>query len=458
MVNRVPDSEQRILSRLKSYLADQGWLDPDDQRLLARFLSNHTGFLREDGWSEIEAQLLEQESDELANELGERRVPDPETILANVAESVSRITPLDTEWAVFVGAGGSKPQPTNIPLVTELLPTLWQKATEVNAKHLLELRERCEALGIGNIEELLTAIDITRSAVATPRVRGLIENLLIGPQTRPELRGRLRGAQISRDPGLAERLQESMQTLFSLLVGMMRSAPPNAFHDSLAERSTGASRLSIIMTNYDICVERALGKDGYRYAGIHSEPADLTTLLKLHGSLNWFACGSCDEVVAASLDDVETLIRARLYPVVSQCPYCDATAPHLIVPPVGIKLAEHPVLLQIRQLAEDRLRDAPIVAFVGYSFSEADEYVLKMVSRAVTGSETQVLVFDEGEEAVQRLRAFLIAHARDYDVAAHVTQVSGDAAVTFPLFVKAWRREVAEAANVEPAPTDGAHA
>ena len=339
---------------------------------------------------------------------------------------------------MFVGAGGSKPEPTNIPLVSELLPTLWQKAEEVNAKHLLELQELCNDLGVDNIEELLTAIDITRSAVADAPMRGLVEGLLLGGPS--DRRGRpAPSRQQLRDAGLADRLQETTQTLFSLLVGMMRKASPNAFHAALADRAQTLGNLSVITTNYDISVERALGTGSYWYGGIDSVTASSTAVLKLHGSLNWFACSSCDEVVAAGLEDVASLTSARLYPVVSQCEECDALAPHLIVPPIRIKLAEHPVLLEVRQLAEDALRDAEFVAFVGYSFSETDEYVLKMVSRAVANSNTDILVFDTDYGAVGRLRSFLTAHARGYAVESRVSYVNGDAAKWFPQLVDAWK-------------------
>jgi len=316
MTNDGMDGEWSVLHDLRRFLASQGELDADDRRVLRRFLADREGPLSQPGWDILAEGLRQQGQQELADELAGRIWPDP---LASAISVIQTLAPegLNTEWAVFVGAGGSKPSPTDIPLVSELLPTLWEKATEVNAKHLLDLRERCDALEIRNIEDLLTAIDITRSAAATPRVRGLVQGLLLGEEVRRDEMGRIRLASAPSESGLVERLQESMQTLFSLLVGRMRNAPPNAFHDSLAKRSRGQKALTVITTNYDICVERPL--DSYRYGGIHGSSGE-TTLLKLHGSLNWFACGSCDEVVAADLVTVDALAEARLYPVVSQCP------------------------------------------------------------------------------------------------------------------------------------------
>ncbi len=436
------DSEEREqLETYLRYLNEQGFLDETDVGTLGALVERRKNPLTLDGWQRIADQLVEQGEDELASQLS----PQPDSKLEVVLESLRSTSSHDAEWAVFIGAGGSKPEPTGLPMVSELLPTLWQKATETNARHLLELQEHCDALGIDNIEDLLTAIDITRSAAEKPRVRRLVQDLLVG---RPgQLRSRndalftRAGAPMRRtpderlqDPGLADHLQESMQMLFSLLVGMMRMAQPNKFHESLARRALRSAQLSIVTTNYDVCVERALN-GAYRYGGIEDLSQDTTSVLKLHGSLNWFACSSCDEVVAAGLEDIEALTRARLFPVVSQCPECNATAPHLIVPPVGNKIAEHPVLLEVRQQTESALRRAPVVAFVGYSFSEADEYVLKMVSRAVAASATKIIVFDTDVESVQRLAAFLAAHARGYDLDQNLYFVKGDAAKTFPDFV-----------------------
>ena len=431
MVEAHDAEEREKLRQLLRYLDSQGLLDEADIQTLRQLASTERFQFTLEGWDRITEQLLLQGEDELAAEIS------PEEGVTEVIESLTASSNLNAEWAVFIGAGGSKPEPTNLPLVAELLPRLWQKATEINAKHLLELEKRCTDLGIENIEDLLTAIDITRSAAETSRVRALVEELLVGRPGEPRRPRRSPVKRGLQDSGLVERLQESMQTLFSLLVGMMRLAPPNAFHKALERRTHGAEQISIMTTNYDICVERALG-DAYQYGGIDEPSHDSTAILKLHGSLNWFACTSCDEVVAARLNDITALMHARLFPVVSQCSACNATAPHLIVPPVGNKIAEHPVLLQVRQQAEDALRRAPVVIFIGYSFNEADEYVLRMVSRAVANSPKKIIVFDVDRQACKRLRSFLTAHARGYDVAENVTFVRGDAAETFPELVTAW--------------------
>lgn len=442
-------AEQETLDTLLGYLRDQGELDDSDLGQLHSIAYERKATLTLEGWQQISDQLFKQNEDELAKMF----IPEPDRSVDDVLEYLRTNSQLKAEWTVFVGAGGSKPDPTGLPLVSELLPTLWQKATEINARHLLDLQKRCANLGIENIEDLLTAIDITRSAADKPLVRRLVQDLLLGPSDpmrrdsdlgfgvarRPRRRPADEGLQ---DSGLVDHLQESMQTLFSLLVGMMRMAKPNGFHDALSRRASGPAPLSVVTTNYDVCVERALGT--YLYGGIEDLRPDTAAVLKLHGSLNWFACSSCDELVAARLDDIEALTRARLFPVVSQCPECDALAPHLIVPPVGNKIAEHPVLLEVRQQAENAMTRCPVVAFVGYSFNEADEYVLRMVSRAVAASKTKILIFDIQRDSESRLKAFLTAHARNYDADENVTYIGGDAARTFPEFVNRWEQATRE--------------
>jgi hypothetical protein len=363
------EDEDTFLRRMLEYLDDQGELDPGDRRLIREWLQNQARGLQSD-WSRIVEDLKRQGEQSLANDIESRIQP-------RIAEAVDALVMShlpDSEWAILIGAGGSKPAPTEIPTVQELLPRLWEKAEEINAPSLLNLKARCEELRITNIEDLLTAIDLAQNAASSPRIASLVGDLLfpgaasraVGPRraVAPPVR--------AIGPEVVENLSESSQLLFSVLVGMMKDKRENPIHQAISSK-VARKRDVIITTNYDVCIERALGADSYDYGLDPLQPQpDKTLILKLHGSLSWYVCKSCDGYVSASLDQLEAASRAKLYPVVAMCGTCDSTAQQLIVPPVGAKSAQHPALLEIRQKTEDAFSAAPVLLIVGYSFSESD--------------------------------------------------------------------------------------
>ena len=338
-------AESDFIDRLSGFLHEQGALDETDIRNLRSWLARGPESL-EDDWSELLEDLISQGEYELVEEIRGRIGSDPDQ---EIQDFLSRQRP-EENWAFLLGAGASRPPPTDIPTVQELLPRLWTKAEEINAPSLLALEKRCQDLGITNIEDLLTAISLAQDAASRPAIASLVGDLLF-PQptysTGPQRKVRLVGSE------LVDSLGESSQLLFSVLVGMMKDQKQNAIHDAVARRVQQKPG-RIITTNYDVCVERALGEGFYRY-GLEDEPqngindADKTLVLKLHGSLSWYVCRSCDTPVSATLKQLDAASASSLYPVVAMCGVCAATAQQLIVAPVGAKSADHPVLLEIRQ-------------------------------------------------------------------------------------------------------------
>jgi len=121
--------------------------------------------------------------------------------------------------------------------------------------------------------------------------------------------------------------------LFSLLSNTMLPAQPNRAHQAIANYVKNHEGSSIITTNYDCCMDLALedvaNRFSYRVEFANDKahgPTDenLTRLIKLHGSLNWFYCETCQEV---QLIDIRPLVTAfladkALYPVIGVCKDC----------------------------------------------------------------------------------------------------------------------------------------
>jgi NAD-dependent SIR2 family protein deacetylase len=461
---RLDPNESTWLNRYIEFLDEQdGILDSGDFHSLDTFLSRRTEMLRGD-WEPIISSLREQGQDELATRL--RRLT---RIDFDEIATVLRATEDSEQWAILVGAGGSKPDPSGIPTVTEMLPVLWEKAAEINAPSLLRLKARCDELGITNIEDLLTAITLAQAAASNAKVTSLVEDLLF-PESAEEKAttrriGGIRSAASARAPRrvgseLVTSLSDSSQTLFSVLVGMMKDKPANAIHHAIARRVTRHAD-TVITTNYDVCLERALGEQGFDYrleaiVGETGQGPKRARLLKLHGSLSWYACKNCDRYKTASVSEITTASEAGLYPVVTMCRNCDASAQQLIVPPIGAKYAEHPVLLDIRQRAEESFQRAGVIVVIGYSFSEADQYILRMLSRVLDAREHKlVIVFDRTGQAAQRLRTFLSTHSR-FDVANRLISVVGPAEDTFTKFINVVEgpadKDASSAIKLEPVP------
>lgn len=76
------------------------------------------------------------------------------------------------------------------------------------------------------------------------------------------------------------------------------------------------------------------------------------------------------------------------------------------------------MLLDIRRMAEDALRGDDAIFVVGYSFNEADEYILRMIARAVQDDCDKLLaVLDVEAQPHERLGSFLETHVHSFNVA-----------------------------------------
>jgi hypothetical protein len=105
----------------------------------------------------------------LTQELGERDLIDKEILSIN---------PQKSRIAFLLGAGASKPKPSDIPTVKELLPDLLVRARRLDRADLQKLVDFCEETKIENIEDLLTAAQLSEFCGRNPNVLRLVEFLL----------------------------------------------------------------------------------------------------------------------------------------------------------------------------------------------------------------------------------------------------------------------------------------
>jgi len=230
---------------------------------------------------------------------------------------IENINPNALRIAFLLGAGASNPKPSGIPTVKELLPDLLTRARRLDRSDLNRLADFCEQSRIDNIEDLLTAAQLSEFCSRNSNCLKLVDFLTHGRKEEPETeldlsrrtrRGFVPPLTLSMQPpdlsGVAF-LQDTLQVLFALLSSRMLPAQPNDGHIAIAAHARKRTDSAIVTTNYDCCMDLALGEGGkdfaylVDFANMHSPspPKKGTTpLIKLHGSLNWYYCDTCQKV------------------------------------------------------------------------------------------------------------------------------------------------------------------
>jgi hypothetical protein len=160
----------------------------------------------------------------------------------------------------------------------------------------------------------------------------------------------------------------------------------------------------VISTNYDLIIDTAMmsvsetripeGRlPNYR---IHirtpfynAEGGRFGTLLKLHGSLNWLHCRTCQRMEIGASDSRRYLkVLGRLVgpsleqsytPDGNPCPGCGTRLRPLLIAPTHLKDYRNPHLAQVWYEAERVLREADCAIFIGYSQPDDDVEVVYLV-------------------------------------------------------------------------------
>jgi NAD-dependent SIR2 family protein deacetylase len=350
----------------------------------------------------------------------------PEAMVNEIDQAMAKIEPTDRAlWdirlsddeplTVLLGAGASKPAPSNIPVVAEFLPELWRRAKKLDRDDLNKLASWCDDNNISNIEDLLTAAQIANFSTKSGGILGLLYYFLYSRDTRmptevPEV-GRRVTRSVARvqpsDISAVALLQDTLQVLFSLLAEPMISAKPNAGHTALAKLISKHKNTFLITTNYDGCIDEAIKQADIPFEYLlgeaeHGIDAEIPKLVKMHGSINWFYCESCQEMDRYDLSDIKQAYQEdkMSYPVIGICKHCGGLSRPMIVPPLSFKLLMFPPLAGLWDKTQIAFQKARVILVVGYSFSEADTYITKMIIRAMGADSTKRLIIVDIDSAI----------------------------------------------------------
>lgn len=307
-----------------------------------------------------------------------------------------------TNIVFLLGAGASAP--SNIPTVNLLLPELLKRAKKIGREDLDRLAKFCEERELKNIEDLLTAAYISNFAVKNRNVNSLLKYFLMNDDKAQQkfLRS------LESDASSISFLQDTLQTLFGLLASTMISAKPNQTHEEIVKFAKTHQKCSIITTNYDGCMDEAILRAGMKLKNYINEDSYFINvddidklkehqpinLIKMHGSINWAYCDSCQGVKEFDLLFLkESYEENKLsYPVMGLCKICGGLSRPLLVPPLSFKILMFPKLIDLWNSAKEEIEKADYLIVIGYSFAEADTYITKIVARSMSVNKNQRMI------------------------------------------------------------------
>ena len=369
-------------------------------------------------------------------------------------DDVSAVNPKTMHLAFLLGAGASKPKPSGIPTVKELLPDLLERARRLDRADLQRLADFCENSRIDNIEDLLTAATLSGFCGRNPSILSLVGFLIYGRESDSEAIY-LGHKGPSRDLSSVAFLQDTLQVLFGLLSSRMLPAEPNAGHNAIAEYVLNKPNSSIITTNYDCCVDLALSsknaKFSYHIDFANSKPiegsgeSDKTPLIKLHGSLNWYYCETCQQVHLIDMKKTqnEYLNDEICYSVIAVCRECGGQRRGLLVPPLAMKFDMSPPLTPLIEKAQEFFNRADSIVVVGFSFADADMYISRMLTKSMQNNKNMnIIVFDPDTNVAEKLRRQLSLRISNFDKK-RVISVRGDCSETLPEFLNGTLKHMA---------------
>jgi NAD-dependent SIR2 family protein deacetylase len=221
----------------------------------------------------------------------------------------------------------------------------------------------------------------------------------------------------------------------------------NEIHKKLAEYikvvlSKGKRDISIITTNYDILIEKALLEEGiefnYIIDGKYSENG--IDLLKMHGSLNWYYCESCHNTNVVNINKLSNYYEDNgIYQIVGLCKECKSTNKLLIVPPTKFKSIYVP-LVKIWAEVEKKFDEADVIVFVGYSFDSSDDYITNMLIKSIMKNRDKtIILFNKNPEKIEDFKKHLsvrLDNESESFIKNHLFYYVGDAKEKFVKFME----------------------
>lgn len=177
-----------------------------------------------------------------------------------------------------------------------------------------------------------------------------------------------------------------------------KTATVKGLHRSLVERLNKLGILEdmiFISTNYDVLIDRAIAscEDVFLNYGIEfsnyrspicstEENNHAVSLYKIHGSLNWSYCPTCNLLKLIKYQ--QGILKLLTDPSQAVCAICQSVKTPVIVPPTFFKDMSNSFLNIVWHKTEANLKDVGHLIFCGYSFPDADMHIKYLIKRIQT--------------------------------------------------------------------------
>lgn len=177
-----------------------------------------------------------------------------------------------------------------------------------------------------------------------------------------------------------------------------KTAAVKGLHRVLVDRLNKLGCLAdtvFLSTNYDVLIDQTLidrneitvdyGIDFANYrrpACSVQQNKPIVNLYKVHGSLNWSYCPTCNTVELINCR--QGLRRLHTEPLQALCAICQSIKIPVIVPPTFFKDMSNNFINIVWHKTEACLRNTGHIVFCGYSFPDADMHIKYLLKRIQT--------------------------------------------------------------------------
>ena len=291
-----------------------------------------------------------------------------------------------------------------------------QKAFERVFKRLGELRvaQSKMTIDIENIEHLFSLLDMDidfGGASAGTLRQDLIFLILRTLERTIQTENLFRGTWGLPIQDAAEEKQTHTRGLIANYVELFSAfASRRWISGTFGMPEDGKCQDTIITMNYDCLVDDCLARMGVLPAHGLKDPelppehrrfGYEMSVLKLHGSANWFKCtsGRCPEKIMIAGG---TPAKRLEYFYAPHCPHCgQTTVEPVIVPPTWAKGGQSELLRPVWSQALKAIREAGRIFIIGYSMPSTDEFFRYMLALALASNEglDKVVVVNRSPDA-----------------------------------------------------------
>jgi hypothetical protein len=358
---------------------------------------------------------------------------------------------MQNDCVVVLGAGATKA--CDGPLTNEILPLAFANAVEIEREGYVDLAARFILEVFGLDPRQVAQADPERIPSLT-----LILSIIDIALDRRDALGRdwQQGA-------LANVRQAFDYIIFAVLERHLLRITHNVHVDLFQRLFDAHADVSIISLNYDIIADNSLIKvaELVGKSALADYCCDIGTdfyiarekfgkLLKLHGSLNWLYCPNCYRIelgisesgryTAKVLEDLYQQtpenLEHRYTCQGSPCQRCGTFVRPMLISPSFQKDYRNPHTVQIWRHADDVLRRARKVIFIGYSLPEDDIHVQYLLKRAAGHLRDGAVTVVEYDPATLR-------PAREHPVGRRYIWLFGDQIDWHPEGFEAWLPQAA---------------